>query len=55
MHYLPGEINSFCAIDSELTAYWIPFDLVAGYGQIQRGRYADFIVADHGRLIPGTA
>jgi PD-(D/E)XK nuclease superfamily protein len=51
--YAPGEIDSIFAIDAELTGYWIPFDLVAGYTQIQLSRYVNYTVVDRGRLIPG--
>lgn len=49
--YTPGEVSSFFAIDAALTAYWIPYDLVAGYAQIQLGHYRHFRVVERGRLL----
>jgi len=46
--YAPDEIDDFFVIDSDLNAYVIPYDVVAGYGSIQLGRYRRFIVARNG-------
>ncbi|WP_375476125.1 group I intron-associated PD-(D/E)XK endonuclease [uncultured Jatrophihabitans sp.] len=52
--YAPGEIDSFFAIDGELSAYLVPYDLIAGYTAIQLGRYANYRIVDRGRMMPGS-
>ena len=53
--YAPGEIDAFFVIDAELNAYLIPYQDVAGYGQLQLRRYANYRVLERGRLIPEAA
>jgi hypothetical protein len=38
-------------IDADLTAYLIPYEVVAGYASIQLSRYEAFIVARCGSML----
>lgn len=45
------EIDSFFVIDGELTAYWIPFADVSGYGQITLRSYRAYVVGERGNWV----
>ncbi|HZC73042.1 MAG TPA: group I intron-associated PD-(D/E)XK endonuclease [Jatrophihabitans sp.] len=49
--YDVGEIDSFFVIDAELTAYWIPFADVSGYGQISLRSYRAYLVGERGNWL----
>lgn len=53
--YAPGEIDSFFAMDGELNAFLIPYDVIAGYGEILLSHYIAFKIVEQGRLVPATS
>jgi hypothetical protein len=53
--YDVGEIDSFFVIDAELNAYLIPFQAVAGYGQISLRGYRSYLVGERGNWLQNPA